>query len=309
MTRTVMLSIVCQLFVAALGTGACQAAEKPKAAEQPKAVAATPENTAIEWYTDYAEAMRAAKAERKMMFVWFHGAANSQFGERFEAVSLRDAKVRNLLQRYVAVKLPQNAAITIDGQQTRLLHHAAFSELNRGPGIAIVDFENRETEHYGYVVNTLPFTPGKFYHFRPEHLAVVLDLPPGTLTQRTLVFAVRIHPEKPASTRGKIDPNLVTAAKSHSHYQARIRVQGHHHWGQRFPRLSRLLFGLRPQEIVAESWPQEGLVDAAVDVVDSWHHSSGHWQAVYSNQKRFGYDMKKGNNGIWYATGIFGNTH
>lgn len=309
MSRTVTLLVVCYLLAAALFVGTCQAAEEAGSADLPKARAATADNATVEWYTDYADAMRAAKAERKMMFVWFHGAPNSQFGERFEAVSLRDAKVRKLLQRYIAVKLPQNAAITIDGQPTAILQHAAFRELNRGPGIAIVDFENRQTEHYGYVVNTLPFTPGKFYRFRPEHLAVVLDLPPGTLTQRTLVFAVRIHPEKPASTRGKIDPTLVTEAKRHSNYQARIRVQGHHHWGQRFPRLSRLLFGLKPQEIVAESWPQEGLVDAAVDVVDSWHHSSGHWQAVYSNQKRFGYDMKKGSNGIWYATGLFGNTH
>jgi hypothetical protein len=261
----------------------------------------------IEWYTDYADAMRVAKAQQKMMFVWFHGAAKSQFGERFEAVSLRDQKVRELLEQYVAVKLPQDAKIRVNGEEIRLLDHAAFQELNRGPGIAIIDFEHEETEHYGYVVNTLPFTPGKFYRFRPEHLAVVLDLPPGTLTQRTLVFAVRIHPEKPASTRGNVDPTLVSEAKSHSNYQARIHLQGHHRWGERFPRLSRLLFGLQCQEIVAESWPQEGLVDAAVDVVDSWHHSPGHWQAVYSKQNRFGYDMKRGSNGIWYATGLFGS--
>lgn len=265
------------------------------------------ENSALEWNDDYGDAMRIARAEGKMMFVWFQSKTRNQVSERFEAVSLRDAKVRTLLDRYVNVKLPLDATITVDGQAVRLLDHAAFQEMNHSPGIAIIDFENRDTEHYGYVVTTLPFTPGKFYQFRPEHLAVVLDLPPGTLTQRTLVFAVRIHPEKPASTRGTIDPTLVAEAKSHSSYQARIRVQGHHHWGQRFPRLARLL-GLAPQEIVAESWPQEGLVDAAVDVVDSWHHSSGHWQAVYSPQKRFGYDMKKGDNGIWYATGLFGST-
>ena len=277
--------------------------------EEPQSASAAESDGQIGWYTDYADAMRAAKAQQKMMFVWFYGAAKSQFGDRFEAVSLGDSKVRELLNRYIPVKLPQDASITVDGKSVRLLDHAAFQEMNHSPGLAIIDFEHEGTEHYGYVVTALPFSPGKFYRFRPEHLAVVLDLPPGTLTQRTLVFAVRIHPEKPASTRGSIDPNLVTEAKSHSNYQARIRVQGHHHWGERFPRLSRLLFGLKCQEIVAESWPQEGLVDAAVDVVDSWHHSPGHWQAVYSKQNRFGYDMKKGSNGIWYATGLFGSTH
>jgi hypothetical protein len=299
MSRSVLFALLCcYLWIAS--------DPSPLVAAEPEATSPKTDG-GIEWYTDYADAMRAAKAQQKMMFVWFHGAPKSQFGERFEAASLRDRKVRELLDRYVAVKLPQDAKITVDGKEMRLLDHGAFQELNHSPGIALIDLQNEGTEHYGYVVNTLPFTPGKFYRFRPEHLAVVLDLPPGTLTQRTLVFAVRIHPEKPASTRGSIDPTLVSEAKSHSSYQARIKVQGHHRWGERFPRLSRLLFGLQCQEIVAESWPQEGLVDAAVDVVDSWHHSPGHWQAVYSNQTRFGYDMKKGSNGIWYATGLFGS--
>ncbi|OYV84597.1 MAG: hypothetical protein B7Z73_15135, partial [Planctomycetia bacterium 21-64-5] len=251
-----MLFLICHLFAIASDGNAWAADE----------VAPVSANVEIDWHDDYGDAMRAARAEGKMMFVWFQGKTRNQLSERFEAVSLRDRKVRSLLDRYVSVKLPQDATITVDGEPVRLLEHAAFQEMNGGPGIAIIDFENRDTEHFGYVVTTLPFTPGKFYQFRPEHLAVVLDLPPGTLTQRTLVFAVRIHPEKPASTRGTVDPTLVAAAKQHSHYQARIRVQGHHHWGERFPRLARLL-GLNPQEIVAESWPQESLVDAAVDVV------------------------------------------
>ncbi|HEV3003504.1 MAG TPA: hypothetical protein VGX78_03545, partial [Pirellulales bacterium] len=101
-----------------------------------------------------------------------------------------------------------------------------------------------------------------------------------------------------------------TEARSHSTYQARICVQGHHHWARRFPRLSRHLpRGLRAQEVVAESWPHEELVDAAVDCVDSWRQSSGHWSAVRAHQPRFGYDMQRGGNGIWYATGLFGNRH
>lgn len=302
MARTDLLALLCSLCLLVSVDRSTLASDEPEPNPTPAA-------EEIVWFDDYAEAMREAKAQQKMMFVWFCGAQNRQFDQRFEAVSLRDKKVRELLDRYVVVKLPLDARIIIDGQEVQLLKHAAFQELNRAAGIAIIDFANEGTEHYGYVVNALPFSPGKFYRFRPEHLAVVLDLPPGTLTQRTLVFAVRIHPEKPASTRGSIDPNLVSEAKSHSTYQANIRLQGHHHWGQRFPRISRLLFGLKCQEIVAESWPQEGLVDAAVDVVDSWHHSPGHWQAVYSNQNRFGYDMKKGSNGIWYATGLFGSTH
>lgn len=264
----------------------------------------------IEWHTDYAKAMRVAKAQQKMLLVYFRGAGANAIRDRFETTSLRDGRVLGLLERFVSVKLPLDAQIVVKGQATTVLRHAAFEELHGREGLAIIDFVNAGQEQYGHVVTALPLVGGKFYTFRPEHLAEALDLPAGTLTQRTLVFAVRIHPESPASTRGEIDPNLMAEARSHSHHQARIRVQGHHNWAGRFPRLSRLLpRGLRAQEVVAESWPHETLVDAAVDCVDSWRHSSGHWSAVRSSQPRFGYDMKRGSNGIWYATGLFGNNN
>ena len=59
-------------------------------------------------------------------------------------------------------------------------------------------------------------------------------------------------------------------------------------------------------EVVAESWPGQDLVDAAEEAVHSWRQSPGHWSAVRSRQPVFGYDIKRGLNGIWYATGIFG---
>jgi hypothetical protein len=123
-----------------------------------------------------------------------------------------------------------------------------------------------------------------------------------------LMFAVRIHPEAPASTKGEKDAVLTAEAHSHSKYQADIGVQGHHHWENRFQRiLGRLTGGLVPTEVVAESWPNQTLVDSAVDCVHSWRQSPGHWSAVNARHPRFGYDMRLGSNGIWYATGIFGN--
>jgi hypothetical protein len=303
MSRTVLL-LLFSFFLFTAHDGRAAEEKTP-----PESVGEAAVSGGIDWNTDYGDAMRVAKAQQKMILVWFHSAPESKFDRWFESVALRNDKVLPLLEHYVPVKLSTAAKITVDGKDLRVLDHAAFQELKHSPGLAIIDFAHPDTEHYGYVVTTLPFAPGKYYRFQQEHLPVVLDLPAGTLTQRTLIFAVRIHPERPASTRGQIDPNLLKEAKSHSNYQATIRVQGHHNWGGRFPRLRRLLFGLQPQEIVAESWPQEGLVDAAVDVVDSWRQSSGHWQAVYSNQNRFGYDMKKGSNNIWYATGLFGNNH
>ena len=133
-------------------------------------------------------------------------------------------------------------------------------------------------------------------------------LPPGTLTQRTLIYAVRVHPEKPASTDGELDRNLLEEAEGHSQYQADIRRQGHHFWELRFPRIiGRLPGGLTAREVCAESWSGENLVEAAIECVRCWRLSDGHWSAVMAVNRCFGYDMKRGSNGVWYATGIFGS--
>jgi hypothetical protein len=171
--------------------------------------------------------------------------------------------------------------------------------------LAVVDLAHRRADYYGYVVSTFPFTGGKYY--RGAALSSILALPPGTLTQRTMIYAVRTHPEAPASTQGSFHNVLADEAKKHSNYQAAILVQGHHNWENRFHQINaRLPGGVLAQEVVAESWPNESLVDACVDCVDSWRHSPGHWNAVRSRHPLFGFDIKRGRNGIWYATGIFG---
>jgi hypothetical protein len=122
-----------------------------------------------------------------------------------------------------------------------------------------------------------------------------------------MIYAVRIHPEGPASTQGQFHTVLAEEAKSHANHQAAILLQGHHSWDSRFHRINaQLPGGVLAQEVVAESWPNESLVEACVDCVDSWRQSPGHWRAVRSRHPLFGYDIKRGRNGIWYATGIFG---
>jgi len=59
------------------------------------------------------------------------------------------------------------------------------------------------------------------------------------------------------------------------------------------------------KEVVAESWPNQTMLDSCVDCVDSWRHSSGHWQGVRSPHRAYAYDIRRGSNGIWYATGLF----
>lgn len=261
--------------------------------------------SSIEWHRDYAEAMTVAEQQNKMLLVYFCGGCDADRCTRFKTETLEDVSVCRRLQEYVCVQVPMDAKITVGGKEVTLLEHEAFQEMLGQPGIAIIDYRTSDAKLRGYVVSMFPITERLWY--TPERMAVILELPPGTLTQRTLIYAVRIHSEHPASTDSDPSPYLFDEAESHSQHQADIRLQGHHQWDSRFHRIvSRLPGGLSAKEVCAESWPGEHLVEAAIECVRCWRLSDGHWNAVRSPNRCFGYDMKRGNNGIWYATGIFG---
>src|SRR5215475_6391754 len=88
-----------------------------------------------------------------------------------------------------------------------------------------------------------------------EKLSLLLDLPRGTLTQRTLILAVRSHSEHPASTTGHFSQILARETENHSSHQASISLQGHHNWENRFHAINaQLPSGLLAREVCAESW-------------------------------------------------------
>lgn len=259
----------------------------------------------IEWMTDYAEATARAEGEERMLLVYFERADGTGGCAQFETETLLKAEVREHLDSYVCLKLSVDAEVNLEGTKTVLLKHPSFAEMVGLPGVAIVDYSDPKAPYFGQVVSTFPFLKGNAYD--PMQMHVILTLPPGKLTQRTLIYAVRTHPESPQSTSGRLDPYLLSEAESHSVHQARIRLQGHHAWESRFHRITgRLGGGLLATEVCAESWPGQNLLEAALDCVSCWRQSSGHWRSVRSAHPVFAYDIRRGSNGIWYATGIFG---
>jgi hypothetical protein len=257
---------------------------------------------AVHWLSSYREAVTAADRQNKMLLIYFRDRGAGGQCERFQKETLDGPQVRSKLRDYVCLRLPADAKITVQGKQAVLLEHEAFREMLGRPGVAIVDYRADATPR-GSVVSEFPITETLWY--TPQQMAVILALPPGTLTQRTLIYAVRTHPDHPASTDGEPNPTLLEEAQSHSQYQADIRVQGHHFWGSRFARIRSRLPGARaPREVCAESWGGQNMVDAAIECVRCWRLSSGHWSAVCGQSRFFGYDMKRGGNGVWYATGI-----
>ncbi|MCR4414670.1 MAG: thioredoxin family protein [Thermoguttaceae bacterium] len=272
-------------------------------AEIGRALGAAPPQ--LRWMTDYVEAVRTATQQEKMLLVFFCNPGHCALSSRFEAETLSDPEVRAKMTDMVRARVTTDAKAALDGGEVVVLNHPAFAEMLGQPGLAILDFAHKDPRLYGHVVSVFPFVGNEVY--TKDQMKVILGLPPGTLTQRTLIYAVRTHPERPASANGQVDPNLLAEAESHSEHQARIGVQGHHGWESRFHRINaRLPAGCLAYEVCAESWPGQGLLQAAIECVRCWRMSSGHWRSVASPSQAYGYDMKRGANGIWYATGIVG---
>lgn len=275
------------------------------------------------WQADYGTAKELARDGKKMLLICFHTPGREEDFREFRAKLLADQEIAARLSNgWVLASVPLDARIRSNDQDIAIVEHDAFREMHGKPGIAILDYRDESQPFFGYVVSVLPLgkegakyrTPTKedkdsrWLAPRTEILTL-LDLPPGTLTQRTLIFAVRTHGDRPASADGEFHPVLAAETESHSAHQARIRLQGHHSWEQRFHAINaKLSDGSTATEVCAESWSNQSMLEAARECVNSWRQSSGHWSSVRAKHHAFGYDMKRGSNGVWYATGIFART-
>jgi hypothetical protein len=271
-----------------------------------RGVAATPDRSpasqaaGVQWADDYASAGEMAKASAAMLLVSVEPDAGNPADAAGQWLQRPDVQ-----ERFAKSGTPWVfCRVGMQAGGSELVADPGLAEMRRGPGVFVVDHTPGPLS--GRIVSILPRTGGKYYQFSPSLIAELASLPGGTLTQRSMILAVRIHPEGPQSTFGFCDPMLCEEAMAHSAHQASIRTQGHHNWGMRSQRIVGNAGGAgSASEVCAESWENQDLLDSCVDCVASWRQSSGHWKAVRSPQSAYGYDIRRGPNGIWYATGIF----
>lgn len=175
-------------------------------------------------YTSYYHAYRAAESSRRYLLVTIG----------------YDAFYMPSNDRHVLCRLPVG---------DRVASHESVRDMG-GSGVFIVDLAN--AAHYRQVVSILPAKHCSF-----ENIAALLALQSGTLTQRTLVWAVRMHPDKPQSTNGAPGTELMAHAERHSQAQADANRMYHN-----------LPTDIATSEIVAYTWDRNrNIVDAAVDLV------------------------------------------
>jgi hypothetical protein len=156
----------------------------------------------VHFHKDYYPAYVEARKSGKMLLV--------DFGTGFDFKTL-DQKS---LERYVICQVPVDYSLKIDGKQARLIDAPAFTCLQQQAGIAVVDLQNKS--HFRETVSVLPQRYAAAYY-----VGALLDLPAGSLTQRTLTWAFRVHQERPPCTNGTADPTMMEHADHHSLNQGR----------------------------------------------------------------------------------------
>lgn len=261
------------------------------------------------WLEDYEVARQAAIEQRRQLLIYFTGDLTDKMARSFEQTLVDPEVQQQLSQQYVLVRVKSSACIDLEGKSVRILDQESFQAMNGRAGLAIVDYLHVDAPYYGQTVGCLPFEDPVYYappYQSKRSVLAFLSLPPGTITQRMMIYALRVHPEAPESTSGVAHPVLMQACCEHSRNQANRGLQGHHGWERRFQEIWKQTKGKPPIEVCAESWPGKTLLAACLDCVHSWRQSAGHWNAVHSDQPAYGFDICRGKNGIWYATGILG---
>lgn len=218
---------------------------------------------------DYAQAFSAGRSSHRLVAV---------------AVGLNGWHWPRDYAGHILCRVPASHVYRAGAHGVRLIEQAGFRLLG-GAGIVVIDPLS------GHAISVLPRR-----YCTPGGIDALMRLPRGTLTQRTLIWAVMTHPERPQSAYGRPSQRLFSHAAANNWKQIKHQWPGHY--------LPISQFG-NASEVSAVSWPESvNVVDGAVDIVKSWRHSAGHWRHVVAHHAEFGYDMQCGG-GKWYATGTF----
>jgi len=221
------------------------------------------------WHTDYDDACKKAMQEKKDLVIYFRK------DDRLDEV-LDDSEVKERLERFICLKVP--ASYQYKGE--RLLDHDALTEMMGRPGLAVVSLHDEDLPTNFHVISVHPFVRSRYQwvpDYGVEQVQTILDLPTkASLTQRSMIYAIRVHPERPQSVYAECHAAFLDHAKRHSARQAGLARQHHadiiaasnyfrSEWG--------LPVGIA-SEVVAESWGRvvggENVLEAAFSSVEAW---------------------------------------
>lgn len=272
--------------------------EAPEGERQPEP--ATTVGT-LTWHQDYQTAYQQATEQKRRLLVVFRDTVDPD-SINSPSVGLAGPELTPLLKDFVRLALPAN--MTIPGQEggTLLLEHRAFRHLNVQPGIVIVDLTDPESSWYGRVVSALPQPPSGRYS--AELVRPLLELPPGTVTHRTLLLALQnANPESQFAT-GESEGVLNQLADRNCRFMTQYGQAG-------------LFDAEYRQSVIASQFGSTAVVreltfatddtrtiqDAAILAVESWVSDPDSFRMLNGAIDAYGLEMFQGpDSGRWFVT-------
>jgi hypothetical protein len=281
--------------------------QQPAAVVQPQPAPEVRVIGELPWHIDYSAAYRQANTEHKQLLLFFRSDKDLLTAGQLEQNVLARPEMREPLSKFVRVVLFTNAVAPLakdakpDAKPVTLLSFPCFAYMQGQPGLAVVDLMDKNDHLFGKCISAHPFTSNTLGSVGT--VKTMLELPRGTITQRTLTYVLRTHPEQPASVWGQGSSVLFEQCRHASQLMVNYGSVGHHDWGNRSAYVGSQ-FGSSPME-VASMGGGNNLFEVSHSVVNLWRGSGVHWGMMITPNRHFGYDMVQSPNGTWFANGIF----
>ena len=250
----------------------------PDIEEKPSdpAVTPTPKKSVgeREWHQDYLAAYQQAIQDKRMLVMLFRDSANPDSSES-RTSGFGAEELQPLLDNYVRVSLPISAIAPSSDPNTpstRLIEHRSFRHLRGQASIAIVDLTDAQGPNYGRVVSALPLPADGRYS--PEVLGNLLQLPTGSVGQRSIVLAVRTGLSGENFTSGEPSSQLQQLANRNARLMAQADQVGSYEQAQRVTSIRESFGdGVNIGELLFATEGTASVQEAAIQAVTKWMQS------------------------------------
>lgn len=264
----------------------------------------------LAWHRDYLTAYREAAEQKRYLLMLFR--ESSLKGSSLSSSAIFAPSMRPMLEQFSRVELPLDATLPrkTDSDEVEqqsdvpelLLEHRSFRHLGVRPGLAIVDLTDPESADYARVVSVIPLT--KDGAITDLDLMLALDLPTGSISQRTLLFMIRSTiPDTSLSMRG-FSSDLIELAHRNCRYMAHAGQLGSFDQDFRQKKITET-FGPQAElkQLLYATEAEATIHDAALQAVESWIQSPESFDVLNGSAQAMGMDMfQDPESGRWYVT-------
>lgn len=271
-------------------------------------VGAIPQKTVGErqWHQDYLAAYQQAIQDKQMLVMLFHDASNPDLSET-RTSGFGAENLQPLLDKHVRVSLPINfvaPGTEPNAPVTRLLEHRSFRHLRGQAGVAIVDLTDAQGPNFGRVVSALPLpSDGRF---SPEVLETLLQLPTGSIGQRSMILAVRTGVTGDNFTTGEANSQLHQLANRNARLMAQAEQAGSYDQAARVTAIRESFGdGIRIGELLFATDGPTTVQEAAIQAVSKWMQSPEDRRVLNGSSFAYGIELfQSPTSQRWFATCI-----